>query len=81
MPLTGTAPILSAAIKADLLADPASGAIDGDALEILCSAIATRVIAHIVANALVTVPLGVEVQVVPLTGTGATVAPGLGTVA
>jgi hypothetical protein len=57
MPITGTAPILSAAIKAALLADPASGASSGnpDALEVLCSTIATEVLNHLIANGLITV--------------------------
>lgn len=55
MPITGTAPILSAAIKAALLADPASGAKDNDALEVLCSTIATHVLNHLIANGLITV--------------------------
>jgi len=55
MPITGTAPILSAAIKAALLADPASKATDNPALEVLCSTIATEVLNHLIANGLITV--------------------------
>lgn len=82
MPITGTAPILSLAIKTALLADPASMARDNDALEVLCSAIAQAVIDHLVANALVTVPPGVAVATAggPAAQVGATTAPGLGTV-
>ncbi len=53
MPLTGTAPLLSAALRAAMLAHPAVGAVDGPALTALCDAIATTVLAHITANALV----------------------------
>jgi hypothetical protein len=51
MPLTGTAPALSATMRAAMLADPDVGAVDGPALTALCDAIATTVLAHIVANA------------------------------
>lgn len=53
MPLTGTAPVLSAALRAAMLANPAVGAVNGPALTALCDAIATTVLAHITANALV----------------------------
>lgn len=55
MPITGTGPILTAAIKADLLSNLASGAVDNDALEILISTIVTRTLAHLIANGLITV--------------------------
>lgn len=71
MPITGTAPILTAAIKADLLADPASGAQDNDALEILISTICTRVLEHLIANGLITVTVTVAT-----TGTAAAQAGG-----
>lgn len=53
MPLTGSAPTLSSAIRAALLANPDAKAVDNAALTALCDAIATRVVAHIVANAVV----------------------------
>lgn len=53
MPLTGSAPVLSAALRAAMLANPAIGAVDGPALTAMCDAIATTVLAHITANALV----------------------------
>lgn len=53
MPLTGTAPVLAASLRAAMLANPAIGAVDGPALTAMCSAIATTVLAHITANALV----------------------------
>lgn len=55
--------------------EAASEALDAD-----CQAIAEAVIEHIVALAVVTVPLGVAVQVTPATGTGATIAPGVGSI-
>jgi hypothetical protein len=72
MPLTGTAPILSLAIKSALLADPASGASAGnpDALEILCSTIATEVINHLIANGLVTVTVATTGSAAAQTGGG-----------
>lgn len=42
---------LAAAIQAKLIANPASGALPGPALDALCSAIAEAVIEHIVASA------------------------------
>lgn len=44
---------LSAAMRAAMLADPDIGAIDGDALTALCDAIASTVVAHVTANAVV----------------------------
>ena len=61
MPLTGSAPVLSAALKAALLATPAIGAVDGPALTALCDAIATTVLTHITANAVTACPAGAGV--------------------
>jgi len=72
--------VLSAAIKAGLLGNGDSAAVDNDALTALCDEIAAAVVTHITSSAVVTVPLGVAVQVVPATGTGATTAPGIGTI-
>lgn len=87
MPLTGSAPVLSAAIRAALIADPRTGAVDDSALPTsqkaltaFCDVIAQTVLAHVVANAVVTVPPGVLVVVAVPAGTGATTAPGVGTV-
>lgn len=67
MPLTGSASVLSAAMRAAMLATPAIGAVDGAPLTALCDAIATTVLAHIVANAVVA-------------GTGGGPAPVVGTI-
>ncbi len=53
MPLTGSASVLKAAMKAAILAEPSIGAINGTALDKLCDAIATTVLTHITANAVV----------------------------
>lgn len=53
MPLTGTAPALSAALRAALIANSNVHAVDGPALTGLCDAIASVVLAHIIANATV----------------------------
>lgn len=72
MPLAGTDAVLAESIKALMLADPAIGAVDGAALDGLCSAIATAVVAHIVANAQV-VPTALIAPTGggPVTGVGA----------
>jgi hypothetical protein len=55
MPLTGSASVLSAALKsARLAANPDAEVVDNAALTADCDAIATTVIAHIIANAVVT---------------------------
>jgi hypothetical protein len=72
--------VLSAAMRAALLAEPDIQAIDGTSLTKLCDAIAGAVVSHITTAAVVTVPSGVAVQVTPATGTGATIAPGTGVV-
>jgi hypothetical protein len=54
MPLIGSASVLSAAIRAALVADAANTkAVDGPALTAFCDAIATTVLAHITTNAVV----------------------------
>lgn len=55
MPLIGSDSVLSAAIKAQILARPAINAVDGDALDDLCDAIAAAVVTHITANAVLAV--------------------------
>lgn len=54
MPLVGSDAVLSTALQAAMVANPAIKALPGPALEGLCTAIATAVLAHIVANAVVT---------------------------
>jgi hypothetical protein len=53
MPLNS--PTLSAAMRAAMLAAPALNAVDGPELTALCDAIASTVVAHIVAAGVVTV--------------------------
>jgi hypothetical protein len=47
------APILANAIKEALLANPATGAQDNEALAAVCNAIATAIVAHITTTAVV----------------------------
>jgi hypothetical protein len=53
MPLTGSAPVLATAMRAALLAIPNGGWSDNAALTAMCNAIATTVLTHITANAVV----------------------------
>lgn len=54
MPLTGSAAVLSASMRAALVADAANTkAVDGPELTAFCDAMATTVLAHITANAVV----------------------------
>ena len=71
---------LSTAMRAALLAADC-GVTDCEALTGMCDAIAQTVVAHIAANAVVTVAFPIAVQVAVPSGTGATTAPGTGTVA
>lgn len=63
--------VLSAAMRASLLADPDIGAVDDAPLTALCDALAGAVIAHITANAVV-LPLLLVAPPGggPITGTG-----------
>lgn len=75
---------LGALIKSKLLADAAnSKAVDNAALTSLCNCVAQACVEHIVAAAVVTVPPGVAVATTGTAAaqTGATTAPGVGTVA
>lgn len=74
---------LSAAIRAGVLAQPAIQAIDGAALTALCDVIASAVVTHITATAVVTIPPGVPVATAgtAVAQTGATTAPAVGSVA
>lgn len=74
---------LSALIKSKLLADAAnSKAVDNAALTSLCDCVAQACVEHFVAAAVVTVPPGVAVATTGTAAaqTGATTAPGVGTV-
>jgi hypothetical protein len=71
---------LSALMRANMLADPDIGAVDDVGLTAMCDALASAVIAHITAAAVVTVPPGVAVVVAFPAGTGATTAPGVGAI-
>jgi hypothetical protein len=74
---------LAALIKSKLLADAAnSKAVDNAALTSLCSCVAQACVEHIVAAAVVTIPPGVAVATAgsAVAQTGATTAPGVGTV-
>lgn len=72
MPLTGSATVLQDSLRAALLSANC-GAVDGAALTAMCNAIATTVVSHITANAVVTptallAPPGTAGG--PVTGTG-----------
>lgn len=72
--------LLSDTLKAAFLAAPEeSAAVDNQALQAFCDAIAQTVVAHITANAVVTVNPGIAVTTA--LSTGATSAPGTGTIA
>lgn len=82
MPLTGSESVLSAAIKAALIADPRTKATDDAALPDaeksltpFCDAIASAVVAHILANAVVNVA---SLAVVTACGAGAGTGTGTG---
>jgi hypothetical protein len=73
---------LGSLIKSKLLADGDSAAVDNAALTALCACIAEACVEHIVATAVVTVAPGIPVATAggPAAQTGATTAPGTGTV-
>jgi hypothetical protein len=71
VPLTGSSSALSAALRTALLADPDTQALDDVALTAMCDAIASTVLAHLVANAVVLPALLVAPPGGgPVTGTG-----------
>jgi hypothetical protein len=82
MPLTGSDSVLSAALRAALLSDPETGAVDDSPLTAFCDKIAATVIAHITANATLVVAAGIPVATTGTAAaqTGATTAPGTGTI-
>lgn len=73
MPLTGSSSTLSTTLRAALLANPATGAVDNAALTEFCNTIASVVVAHIVNNATV-IPTGLPTPMSnaggPVVGTG-----------
>lgn len=76
-----SASVLSTALRAALVAEPSIRANPDDpGLSALCDAIAGAVVAHILAAAVVTIPPGVAVVVAVPAGTGATTAPGIGSI-
>lgn len=77
-----SASVLAGLIESKALGNPDTLAVEGEALTAFCSMIAEAVVEHIVAAAVVTVPPGVAVATTgtALAQTGATTAPGIGTV-
>jgi hypothetical protein len=82
MPLTGTDSVLSAALRAALLSDPETGAVDDAPLTAFCDKVASTVIAHLLANVTLVVAAGIPVATTGTAAaqTGATTAPGTGTI-
>lgn len=82
MPLTGTESVLSAAIRAALLSDPETGAVDDSPLTAFCDKLAAALIPHLVANITLVVAAGIPVATAgtATAQTGATTAPGTGTI-
>jgi hypothetical protein len=76
MPLTGSSSVLSAALRAAMLADPDIGAVDDVGLTAMCDAIASTVLAHIIANAVIPPGIAVATTGSAVAQTGATTAPG-----
>lgn len=82
MPLTGSESVLSAALRAALLSDPETGAVDDAPLTAFCDKLAAAMITHLLGNVTLVVAAGIPVAT---TGTaaaqaGATTAPGTGTI-
>jgi hypothetical protein len=71
----------TALLRADMLSRPALNAVDSAALTALCDSIAT-ILPYIVANAVATTPPGVAVATTGTAAaqTGATTAPGVGSI-
>lgn len=67
-------------MRAALLANADTRAVDNTALTAMCDCIADTVVAHIVAAAVVTIPPGVPVVVAVPAGTGGTTAPAIGAI-
>jgi N-acetylglucosamine kinase-like BadF-type ATPase len=87
MPLAGTSAVLAALIKSKRLAklDPAQVAANAAGLDAMtddCAAIAEAVLEHVVANATLVVAAGIPVATAGSAAaqTGATTAPGTGTI-
>lgn len=73
---------MSALLRSEMLARPDIQAIDNAALTDLCDAIATAVVQHITAAAVLVVAAGIPVATAGTAAaqTGATTAPGTGTI-
>lgn len=69
-------------MRGKFVASAGSKAVDGPELTALCDVLAAAVVEHVVAAAVVTVPPGVAVATTGTAAaqTGATTAPGIGTV-
>jgi hypothetical protein len=69
-------------MRGKFLASASTKAVDGPELTALCDVIAAAVVEHVVAVAVVTIPPGVAVATAgsPSAQTGATTAPGVGTI-
>lgn len=82
MALTGSDSVLSAALRAALLSDPETGAVDDTPLTAFCDKLAAVFIAHVTANATLIVAAGIPVATAgsAVAQTGATTAPGTGTI-
>lgn len=81
MPLTGSDAVFSAALRAAMLANPDIGAVDDVGLTAMCDAIAQTTLAHLLANGVLVVDAGIPVATTGTAAaqTGATTAPGTGT--
>lgn len=75
-----SASVLSALAKSKLLANEDAQAVDCEALDALCTAIAEAVVEHVVAAGVVTIAPGVPVATAGTAAaqTGATTAPAIG---
>jgi hypothetical protein len=74
--------VLSAAMRAALLGNPAAGVAAGPSLDAVCDAIAQAVVSHILSAAIVTIPPGVPVATAGSAAAqvGATTAPAVGAI-
>lgn len=84
MPLQGTDGELASNLNSDIIAKMQAltgrEIRDDRFLQALCQAIAETVIAHLLQNVVLNVDPGIAVQVAFPAGTGATIAPGTGTI-
>lgn len=70
--------VLAGDIESALLA--AGHSVDDPVVLEIWTVIAESIINHLTTAGVITIPLGVPVQVVPASGTGATTAPAIGTI-